>query len=548
MALDTSTTSIEESTPRMSEHETDIAIVGAGPTGAAAAWRLARAGPRVLVIEKGGAFDPASLDRDGDDWELRRAGKLSSNPNIRRGPDDDPVDDRDSPIKPMFAHGTGGTSPFWSAHVPRFRPEDFRVATLDGVGRDWPIGYADLAPYYELAEARWGTAFLPGDPSGEPRQGRPLKLPTIGAHGRRFAAAFDALGWHWWPVDLVVGRDADEASTRHCTHAGPCDLGCPSRIRSAADRSFLADAIAAGARLLVGTRVLSIETDAQGRASALVCRDRRSTFRVRASHVLLAANGSATPRLLLLSASGRAPNGLANGSGLVGRGLMLHPYARVDALFDEPLGSWVSGEKAGIVSFEFLQTRRERGFVRGVKLQLVAGPPPVALAEGAVTGRKLPWGPGHHAEFERRFDHLCGFTVCAEDLPEDDNRIALSDRVVDRDGLPAAKWIYRFAENSRRALDFGLDRGEEVLRQAGGREFHRLATRDQTGFHIMGTARMGSDRERSVTDAFGRTHEVPNLAILDASVFVTSSVINPTLTAQAHALRAADRLIAERRG
>ncbi|MBM3523594.1 MAG: GMC family oxidoreductase [Alphaproteobacteria bacterium] len=478
---------------------------------------------------------------------MRRATTLSSNPNIRRGPDDDPVDDADSAIKPMFAHGTGGTSPFWSAHVPRFRPEDFRVAMLDGVGRDWPIAYDDLAPYYDLAEARWGTAFVPGDPSGAPNRGRPLRLPTIGAHGRRIAAAFDGLGWHWWPVDLVVGRDADAAGTQHCRHMGPCDLGCPSRIRSSADRSFLADAVAAGTRLLVGTRVLSIETDAQGRASALVCRDERSTFRVRAARMLLAANGSATPRLLLLSANGRAPNGLANGSGLVGRGLMLHPYARVDALFDEPLGSWVSGEKAGLISFEFLPTKRERGFMRGVKLQLVTGPPPVALAEGAVVGRRLPWGSGHHAEFERRFDHLCGINVCAEDLPEDDNRITLSDRIVDRDGVPAAKWTYRVAENSRRALDFGLDRGEEVLRAAGGREFFRLAMRDQTGFHIMGTARMGNDRETSVTDAFGRTHDVPNLTVLDASVFVSASVVNPTLTAQAHALRAADRLIADAR-
>jgi choline dehydrogenase-like flavoprotein len=516
--------------------EADIAIVGSGPTGSAAASRLAAVGLSVLVIEKGRPFDPAALRRDEPDWELRRAGPLSSNPNIRRGPDDDPVDDAESPIKPMFVAGSGGTSTHWSAHVPRFRPEDFRVRTLDGVASDWPISYDDLAPYYEIAEAGWGVAFHPGDPSAPPRQGRPQPLPTLGAHGRRLAKAFDALGWHWWPVDLVVGRDAALPETVHCTHPGPCDLGCPSRLRSSADRSFLADAVAQGARLLSGTRVLGIEKTDSGRAGALICRDSEGDLRIEAAQVGLAANGSETARLLLLS-------GLANRSGLVGRGLMLHPYAKVDALFDEPLGGWVSGEKAGLISFEFLQTNRERGFVRGVKLQLGTGPAPAALAQGAVIGEALPWGAGHHAAFERRFDRICGFTVCAEDLPEDENRITLSVRLIDRDGLPAAKWIYRVSENSRRALDFGLDRAEEALRAAGSGRMFRTPLRDQAGFHIMGTARMGRDRDVSVVDPFGRCHEVSNLWVLDASVFVTSSVINPTLTAQAHALRAADRII-----
>jgi choline dehydrogenase-like flavoprotein len=527
--------------------ETDIVIVGAGPTGSAAAWRLAAAGADVVVVDKGTAFDPSTLNRDAPDWELRRAGILSSNPNVRNGPTDDPIDDRQSEIKPMFASGTDGTSTHWSAHVPRFRPEDFRVRTLDGVGWDWPIGYEDLVAYYGLVEERWGTAFVPGDPSAAPRQGLAKPLPTIGANGRRFARVFDGLGWHWWPVDLVVGRNADKPDVVHCTHVGPCDLGCPSRLRSSAEHAFLNAARERGARLLTATRVIEIETDASGLASGLVCRNSDGAFRIRARHVALAGNASATARLLLMSRNGRAPNGLANSSGLVGRGLMLHPYARVDALFDDALGSWVSGEKAGLVSFEFLQTKPERGFVRGVKLQLVAGPPPVATAEGSVTGTRLPWGKDHHAAFEAHFDHIAGFTVCAEDLADDSNRIELSDTVVDRDGLPAAKWIYQVPLDARRALDFGMDRAEEVLRAAGGRAFFRTRLREQAGFHIMGTARMGDDPGTSVVDAFGRTHDVPNLWVLDASVFVTASVANPTLTAQALALRAADRLLLQRK-
>jgi choline dehydrogenase-like flavoprotein len=530
----------------MSDLEADVAIVGAGPSGAAAAWRLAQAGMSVLVLDRGSPFDAAALRREDGDWEWRRAREWSSNPNIRRGAEDDPVDDAQTPIKPMFAHGPGGTSHFWSAHVPRFRPEDFHAASLDGAGSDWPIGHDDLAPFYEMAEARWGVAFVPGDPTAPRRQGRPMRLPTLGAHGRRFAAAFDRLGWHWWPVDLVVGRDGDDPAATRCRHIGPCDLGCPSRLRSTAGRAFLDDAIAAGARLLTGTRVIGIEHDATDRATALICRGGGAEFRVRAARFMLAANGAATPRLLLLSASGRHPRGLANRSGRVGLGLMLHPYAKVDGCFDAPLGGWVSGEKAGLVSFEFARSDPARGFVRGVKLQLVTGPGPIALANGAGPGTPLPWGVGHHRAFEARFDRICGLTVCAEDLAEDGNRIALSDRVFDRDGLPAQKWIYRLSENSRRALDFGMARAAEVLRAAGAGELIRTPLRDQAGFHVMGTARMGVDRETSVVDAFGRCHDHPNLHVVDASVFVTSAVINPTLTAQALALRAADRLIATR--
>ncbi|WP_210483915.1 GMC family oxidoreductase [Microvirga antarctica] len=529
----------------MKDVSADVVVVGAGPTGSAVAWRLAKAGQSVVCIERGDWFPYDQIKREAPDWELRRGSVLSSNPNVRRGPFDVPVDDRLSPIKPMVGHAVGGSSIFWSAHVPRFRPEDFRTASVDGVGADWPISYDDLAPYYELNERRVGTAFAVGDPSAPPHGDHGLTLPTIGAHGRRIARAFDSLGWHWWPVDLVVGQAADEPQTSHCDHIGPCDLGCPSRIRSGADRAYMSDAIADGARLMTRTRVVRLVHDETDRVTAAICATDEGMVRVRGKTFVLAANGMGTPRLLLLSRSERYPQGLANRSGLVGRNLMLHPYARIDGLFDARTGAWAAGEKAGLVSFEFFATRPENGTVRGVKLQLTGGPPPVALARGATVGQPLPWGAGHHAAFEARFDCLCGFTVCAEDLADENNRIALSDTIVDCDGLPAAQMIYSISDNSRRLLDFGMARAEEVLRGAGAIEIFPTPLRTETGFHLMGTARMGDDPRRSVVDQWGRCHDVPNLVIADASVFVTSSSINPTATAQALALRAADQIVAQ---
>jgi choline dehydrogenase-like flavoprotein len=522
----------------------DFVVIGAGPTGAAAAWRLASGGARVACIDRGDWFDYAALDRDGADWEWRRSRQWSSNPNIRRGSADYPIDEEDSPIKPMIGNDIGGSSIYWSAHVPRFRPEDFRIKTLDGVGDDWPIAYEDLAGYYALNEQRLGVASIPGDPSAPADTGSPMPLPTIGPNGRRFARVFDQLGWHWWPVDLVVGRAAAKPSTRHCDHIGPCDLGCPSRIRSGADSAYMQDAVAAGVTVLPRHRVLQLELGPDGRVAAALCATDAGSVRIEGKCFFVAANGIGTPRLLLNSRSAAFRDGLANRSGLVGRNLMLHPYARVDGLFDTPLGTWAPGEKAGIVSFEFYATRPEHDFVRGLKLQLAPGPGPIALAQGAVIGSPLPWGADHHAAFESRFDRTCGFTVCAEDLAEPENRITLSPSLVDGDGMPAPKMIYRLSDNARKILDFGMDRAAEVLTAAGALQTFRQPLRSAAGFHLMGTTRMGVDPARSVVDPFGRCHDVANLFVADASSFVTAAAINPTATAQALALRAADHALA----
>lgn len=527
----------------MGDIEADIVVIGAGATGAAAAWRLATGGLSVVCIERGDWFDYAALHETGAHGSGRN--EALANPNRRRGAADYPVDDIDSPIKPMIGNGVGGSTIYWAAHEPRFRPEDFRTFSLDGVGADWPLTYGDLTKWYELNEAQMGLAFVPGDPSAPPRRAAPLPLPGTGAAARRMAAAFDRLGWHWWPVDLVVGRDTGASDVERCTHPGPCDIGCPARRRASVDSSYWPAAIAAGARLLTGARVLSLEHDRSGRVTAAITATEAGRVRVRGERFVLAANGMGTPRLLLASTSGAFPDGLANRSGQVGRNLMLHPYAWVDGRFDSPLGTWVPGEKAGLISLEFYPVRAG-GIRRGVKLQLSAGQGPSDAALGGPDG-PLPWGRGHHQAFTRGFDRVMGLSICAEDLPEPDNRIVLSDRLADSDGVPAPRMVYSVSDNTKRLLEFGMDRAEEALREAGAVSTTRTPLKTEAGFHLMGTARMGTDPETSVVDAYGRCHEAANLVIADASVFVTASALNPTASAQALALRAADRILSERR-
>lgn len=520
----------------------DVVVIGAGPTGAALTWKLAELGVDVLCLERGERFNYGSVARDNPDYDLRRRGPLNANPNLRRGPSDDPIDDHDTPIKPMIGNAVGGGSIWWSSHVPRFRTDDFDVRTRFGVAEDWPLSHAELDRHYAENERMIGAAFVAGDPTGPVRAADGLPLPPIGAQGRKMAAAFDRLGWHWWPVDLVNGSTAD---TDVCDHIGPCDLGCPARRRQSADTIYINAALAAGARLATGIQVQRLEHDAVGRVSAAQVIGPDGPQRITGRIFVVCANGIGTPHLLLLSASDRFPQGLGNGSGLLGKGLMLHPYGRVDGKFDDPLGFMAPGETAGIVSFEFQETRPERGFLRGCKLQVAPGPGPLALAHGAPNGQPLPWGADHHAALAAQFDRWCGVTVCAEDLPEDDNSVTLSNRLRNRHGQPAAKITYRVSDNSRRILDHGIGRAEQLLREAGAVSIHVTPLRDQAGFHLMGTARMGTDPRRSVVDNSGRSHDVENLFIADSSVFVTSSVCNPTATAQALALRTAGTIAAD---
>ncbi len=510
----------------------DVAVIGAGPTGAAAAWRLATSGLRVACIERGGWFDYDRVPADEAERARLAEGPLNPNPNVRRGDADYPIEDADSPIKPLIGNGVGGGSIYWAAHAPRFRPGDFRVFTEDRVADDWPLTVDELAPWYERNERRIGLAWRTGDPLGPAREGAPLPLPPIGPAGARIARAFAELGWHCWPVDLVVGRDAADAGAAKCAHRGPCHVGCPARVRAGADHAYVRGAVAAGARLLTHTRVLALEHDARARVTAAVCAGRSGRFRVIAERFVLAANGIGTPRLLLASVSGAFPHGLANGSGLVGRRLMLHPYAWADGWFPEPF-RMPPGRTAGLVSLEFGATRAERGFVRGSKLQLSVGAP----APGTRFERGRRGGADPRA-------HLAGLSVSAEDLPNPENRVTLSSNRVDGDGVPLPRMVYRVSANSRAILDFGIERASEVLRMAGAVAIEPTRLKTEAGFHLMGTARMGNDPETSVVDRFGRCHQVPNLFIADASTFVTASALNPTATAQALALRTADHLAA----
>ncbi|MEM9047928.1 MAG: GMC family oxidoreductase [Pseudomonadota bacterium] len=528
----------------------DVVIVGAGAGGAAMAWRLARAGISVTCLEQGGWVDPDDTPSKHPAWELARQTTHHPNPNTRMNGWDYPVEQSDAAIKPLMYNAVGGSTLHWGAHFPRFRPSDFRARSLDGVADDWPLDYWDLAPYYEENDRIMGVSGIHGDPGNPPREPRQTSPLPIGEGGRRMAAAFDRLGWHWWVSDAAInstpygegwkGAGRQGAGRLACNHCGPCDVGCPVQARASTDITYWPLALSAGATLLTEARVFGVEADASGRVTGVAFHDARGNARrIKAQIVVLAANGVGTARLLLLS-------NLGNRSGLVGRRLMHHPTGMATGVFAERMDGFRGPFATSILCQHFYEGNATRGFARGFQMQLVRSDAPLGTAVGVYLPR-VPWGAAHHDRFLAVFGKTASLTVTTEDLPREDNRVVLDDSLTDRMGVPAPKMIYSLDDNTRRMIAFGLQRAREAFEEAGAIEVLTQDLVTEAGFHLMGTARMGEDPERSVTDSWNRAHDHPNLLIADGSVFVTAGALNPTPTIQALSPRAADALIRDRR-
>lgn len=520
---------------------TDVVVVGAGASGAAAAWFLARKGHRVAVLEQGGWTRPEQVLSNRPDWEYHRLRTVNPNPNVRADWSGYPIVDEDTPIRPLLYSGVGGSTVLWSSHFPRLHPSDFRVRTLDGVADDWPIGYDDLRPYYELNDRMMGVAGLSGDPAHPARSARQTPPVPLGRGGARLADAFDRLGWHWWPADAAVNSRPYRGRSA-CNACGPCEMGCPNGSKASVDVTYWPDALRAGVELVTHTRVREITIGADGRATGVAYIDADGNEGHRAaSVVILAANAIGTARLLLLSRSPAHPDGLGNAEGQVGRHLMHHPIATVTGVFDDRLDGYGGTTACSIMSMQFYGTQPGANFLRGYKLQALRSHGPAVTATGGF-GLAIPWGPDHHRRFDELFGRTVSMTVTAEDLPDPDNRVQLDPDVVDGSGIPAPSLHYRVSENSRRILADGIERASEVMHTAGAREILVSPLLENGGFHLMGTARMGVDPKNSVVDREGRVHGVPNLLVIDGGTFTTGGAMNPTSTIQAVALWVADHL------
>ena len=525
----------------MSTEPVDVLIVGAGASGAALAWSLAETRMSILCFEQGGWMDPAGYPGMKGHGEASQLGEFAFSPNARGRREDYPVNDGGSPIAVSMFNAVGGSTILYAAHFPRFHPSDFRASSLDGVADDWPVDYRRLEPYYDVNARMMGVSGLAGDPAYPPKE-VPLPPVALGKLGETLAGGFDRLGWHWWPSDSAITTQEYEGRAP-CINAGTCLSGCAQGAKASTDITYWPPAIRQGVKLETHCRVREVTVDANGMADGVVYYDAQGVERRQKAHVVvLACNGIGTPRLLLNSRSRHFPDGLANRSGLVGKNLMFHPYAMVTGIFPEPLEGYKGPTGCCIWSHEFYETDLTRGFVRGYSFEMLRGFGPVSTALWGMGWGRIPSGVDHHRAYAELFDRTAGIAAICEDLPEAGNCVTLDGDLTDADGIPAPKITYRLSENSEKMLEHSVARATEVLEAAGATDVLVQSPLPFAGWHLMGTARMGTDPERSVVNEWGRCHDVKNLFIVDGSIFVTAAAVNPTNTIQALALYIADTM------
>ena len=530
----------------MAAEPADVLIIGAGASGGVVAKRLAEAGFGVVCLEQGDWLDRADYPGNKLDWELKARKDWATSPNIRGLAQDYPIVEDDTPVSPLMYNAVGGSTIIFAGAWPRALPSDFRVRSLDGVADDWPIDYFELLPYFYRTDRDFGVSGLPGDPAYPPdTEDAPMPPLPIGSAGLKVARGMTKLGWHWWPEFNSINSVTYDGR-RPCVQRSTCQSGCNEGAKASTDLTHWPKAIARGARLVTGARVRRIETDKQGLATGATWIDRDGAEHFEAARVVVvAANAIGTPRLLLLSDSPAHPDGLANSSGLVGKRLMMHPFANVAGLFEEPLMSWQGQFGDLIESLEFYETDEKRGFVRGARWGLAPTGGPINTALPSRAGEQI-WGAGHHAHVRTHLGHGANWGLFAEDLPDEANHITLSSTVIDSSGIPAPEVHYSMADNARRMLDFHIERATESMEAAGAYKIEVDRLMRYSGWHLLGTARMGDDPKTSVLDRWNRAHDVPNLYVVDGSCFVTSSGVNPTSTIVAIALRAAEHMVETR--
>ena len=508
----------------------DVVVIGTGAGGATAGLALAQRGKSVLFLERGKALDRDPSVRRGQPF----AWDGGTDSALNHGWWPEPLTRRYGPHhvagNQPIGSGTGGSTSVFGMVMDRLRPEDFTprrffpAASESSVPEAWPIGYDELAPFYEQAEQLFrvrGTV----DPLGPPRSGL-LPPPEPTPRETAVAAALSACGLHPYRIpyaqDRVVGCQ------------GCAAMLCPRECRNDAARICLRPAMQQhGAHLLSECRVLRLEEHGRAITSA-ECDWQGQRLAIRGRVFVLAANAFMTPDLLLRSANERFPDGLGNSSGLVGRNLMLHASDFLlvqmtrDARGHVPvmnhglsLNDFYShkGDKLGNVHMHPVPVTRDMtlAFMRMHMKRLNRVPAPF-LSAAASAGATL-------------YRSSLVFSTVLEDLPYACNRV-----IARKDGKPGVVYDYRHPHELReRSWKLYLGFKAAVAARFSVKPLRPVGLLNVS--HVCGTCRFGDDPEISVLNRDNRAHDLDNLYVLDASFFPSSGGINPSLTIAANALR-----------
>ena len=536
--------------------EVDFVIVGSGAAGGVLAKELSTAGFKVVVLEQGPWISPSDFSHD--EIKVFLESQLTNHPDqqpqtFRKTPQDKAQKQR----AVIYGRLVGGSSVHFTANFWRFHEIDFversRRGAIPGTGfADWPVTYAEMEPYYTKVEWEVGVSGLAGASPFDPPRTKPYPIPPmpVKSSGVIFERAAWKLGLHPFPAPMAILSEAYRGRAG-CIHCGRCEaFGCEVGAKSSSLASMIPVAQQTGrCEIRTESYVYRVETNEQGRATGITCFDahRQPQFQ-KARAVILSANGAETARLLLLSSSPRFPQGLANSSGLVGKYLMINGYHEVFATFDEPLNEHKSISVTRVLH-DFYEIAPKLGFYGGGGIDARLGTPPIMFALEALPGDAPRWGK-EYKQWLESYSRTMILACHATSLPVESNSISLDSDLKDAWGLPALCMTYKDHPDDLNTVRYLRDRALEMMDAAKAPKVWAAPVQEQSmAVHLLGTCRMGNDPRTSVVNAIHRTHDVPNLFLCDGGSFVTSGRGQPTMTIEALAFRAADRIgAAARRG
>lgn len=516
----------------------DVCIIGAGLAGGLLAEALTRQGRSVVVLEAGPRFPRATryaamverLRTGASPW----AGPAARDRFTNAGTVPYPLND-------YRVKGVGGTTLHWTAYTPRFHADDFALRRRHGVGADWPLTYADLEPFYGDAERALGVSGAPDNPYASPRStDYPLPAFPASVGDATLTAACARLGItaHAAPYARSMTRWEDRSPCRAFGTCGSHQI-CPISAQYTAETPIARAEASGRAVVMTETRARRFELDATGRIRAVIYGTSATAEAALTARVfVLAAHAVESARLLLLSASPRHPDGLANRSGLVGRHLMEHPLWAVHGRLRTSAFPYRIGFHTRETHHFCARPDRDRTGAFRLAFPNQPGPRPEDIARDSGV-----WGDALADEVRAQFGRTVSVHGFTEQLPDTAHTVTLDPVAVDDLGDPVPRITWGLGDYDRAAGAAAMAAAARILEAAGAED---ISFPFGNGFsycgHQIGTLRMGDDPSMSVVDRHLVSHDVPNLVAVGSAVFPTSTALNPSLTIAALTLRAATHL------
>ncbi len=564
----------------------DVIVVGSGAAGGMAAFQLAQAGIKVLVLEAGRMLDHQKEYRTME-WPYQSLRRNRLPPDMRNlNVAEYNFIDRPYGNHPTFAkykkltsyagnsftrdwvvnekeHPTtgtpyawvrarvlGGKTNFWGRGALRYGPLQFKAASLDGFDVDWPIGYEDIKPYYDKVDVLLGcsgtTEGLSQVPDGVFQ--KPTKLNCVEVS---FARSIEKLGRRLIPGRAGVTTEGvlNNKYRTKCMGRGRCGRGCDLQAAFHSPTALILPARDTGhldvRPFSVVSEVLYDERTNRASGVRVIDANTKEVLDFKARVVVLGAGTLDTTRILLNSKSRQHPNGLGNSSGGLGGYLSEHLMGvRGSGFMPVRIGTEPTvddGRPVGPYIPRFRNiTEKHPDFIRGYHFQGGGG-----AGEYPGVAHDLPgFGKGFKSSVRKYYPAPIAFGGFGEVLPRKENRVLLDPEIKDAWGIPVLKFDFKFGDNEQKmAKDMG-DAIEEMLHAAGAENIKigREVLPEGWSIHEVGTARMGDDPKSSVTDKYCRLHDVKNVFLADASPFVSGGTQNTTWSILAMCWRTMDYL------